>query len=65
MNGRSLEEELTDLGQQWPIPVTVQNTTSAPSRQAPYVTHLVEPALYVSMGAVLQPLRMTQPLTSG
>src|SRR4051812_32637548 len=57
--------QLLSSGQQWPIPVTVQNTTSAPSRQPPYVTHLVEPMLYVSMGVVLQPSRLTQPSTSG
>src|SRR4051812_3975394 len=57
--------QLLSSGQQWPIPVTVQNTTSAPSRQAPYVTHLVDPMLYVSMGVVLQPSRLTQPSPSG
>ena len=56
---------LLSSGQQWPIPVTVQNTTSTPSRQVWYVTQVVEPMLYVCTGEPVQPLRIAQPFTFG
>ena len=57
--------QLLSSGQQWPIPVTVQNTTSTPSRQFWYVTHVVDPMLYVCTGEPVQPLRVAQPFTFG
>jgi hypothetical protein len=50
-------------GQQWPIPVWVQKTTSLPSRHPEYVSQRVDPILYVSAGVVEQPLRIAQPVT--
>jgi hypothetical protein len=47
------------------MPVTVQKTTSTPSRQPEYVSHRVDPMLYVSAGVVEQPLRIAQPLAFG